>query len=63
MMSIIAAAKAGAVCIALVSPDTLFCQLPKTKAIIVCTREGCLTPKMASRKWHGDVSRLYGAKE
>lgn len=66
-MTLAAAIKAGAVCMALLSPDVLFCGVgDKT---MICQQDGCMTPEDLARSWQGNperraafLNKLYGAK-
>jgi hypothetical protein len=68
MMSLAAAAKAGAVCMALASDQVLFCALKtdKPKQVWVCTDEGCRTVAEFARRhrsralYMADMERLWG---
>jgi hypothetical protein len=70
MITLSAAAKAGAVCLSLLSPEVQFCKLPKMHLdAVVCMNDGCRTPKQLYREWRRHPERqsefylkLYGAQ-
>lgn len=68
MMSLAAAIKAGVVCMALLSPEVLFCQSPE-HVDLVCLQDGCRTPRHLGIEWraHPDqraafFRKLYGVE-
>jgi hypothetical protein len=69
MISLAAAAKAGAVCLSLLSAEVQFCKLPNVDRELVCTDDGCRTPGELGRIWRRHPERqakfylkLYGAQ-
>jgi hypothetical protein len=70
MITLSAAAKAGAVCLSLLSPEVLFCKIPKMHLdAVVCMSDGCRTPQNLYREWRHRPERrgefylkLYGAQ-
>jgi hypothetical protein len=70
MISLCAAAKAGAVCLSLLSPEVQFCKLPKMHLdAVICMSDGCRTPQQLYREWRHHPERqgefylkLYGAQ-
>ena len=68
MMSLTAAAKAGALCVSLLSPDVNFCVIKDQD--YVCTRKGCQREAEMTVEWRKHPERqleffktLYGYEE
>ena len=67
MISLTAAAKAAAVCVPLLSPDTLFCTIRDVDYI--CTPKGCQTEAEVTADWRNPekqlefLKQLYGYQE
>jgi hypothetical protein len=70
MITLSVAAKAGAVCLSLLSPEVLICRLPKMHLdAVICMTDGCRTPRQLYREWRHHPERqsefylkLYGAR-
>jgi hypothetical protein len=61
MIPLAAAIKAGAVCMALLSPDALFCHVKGHKDAMICMRDGCHTPQEVARSKRL-LAKVYGEK-
>ena len=59
MMSLAAAIKAGAVCMALVAPDVLFCQVGRHHVDMICMKDGCHKPAEVARS-RRLLAKAYG---
>jgi hypothetical protein len=60
MITLSAAAKAGAVCLSLLSPEVLFCKIPKLQTdVVICMSDGCRTPRHLYREWKHHPERRY----
>ena len=61
MMSLAAAIKLGAVCLSLLMPGVLFCQVGRHHVDMICMKDGCHKPADVARSPRL-LAKVYGEK-